>query len=119
MSYFSTSKVFIKEVNTVATDLRTPYDHAKEAGYEDQMEDVRDVLKGDDWVTLSMKCTPKTLAAGAVYYLHKTRDDWPDRTQVQVADDFNTTPISVRSGWKHLGIYHGLLDEDEVRLPHE
>lgn len=101
----------------MGADLRTPYHHAREAGYGDQMKEIKNLLNGDEWYSLPMQCTPRTLAAGAVYYLHKQDDDWPDKTQVEVADAFDTTTMSVRNGWKHLGMYYGLLDPEETELP--
>lgn len=99
--------------------LKTPYDHIEDAGYGEEIEAIRDLLKNEEWYDLPMQCTPKTLAAGAVYFLYQTNDDYPDKTQAEVAEEFNTTPMSVRNGWKHLGIFHGLLDHEEVTLPHE
>lgn len=103
----------------MGVDLKTPYHYVREAGYEDIMDRVKEALHDDEWTTLPMQCTPKTLAAGAVYYVLKTNEDLPDKTQVEVSDDFNTSTMSVRNGYKHLAVYHGHLDADDVELPHE
>lgn len=103
------------------TDLRNaPYRHAEEAGYGHEVEEIKEILGGEDWIQIPIQCTPKSLAAGAVYYLHKTTDERPDKTQVEVAEEFGVSGPSIRSGWKHIGVITGELPEDALDhdLPH-
>lgn len=101
-------------------DMRDPYDHARENGYGDEVDRIEEILNGEDWIQIPIQCTPKSLAAGAVYYLHKTRDDYPDKTQVEVAEEFGIAGPSIRSGWKHIGVITGELPPEALEhdLPH-
>jgi len=68
-----------------------------------------------------MQCSPKSIAAGAVYYLHKTNDDRKSKTQVEIAKEFDAATPSVRTGWKHIGVITGELPEEALEhdLPNQ
>lgn len=99
---------------TVDAGFRTPYDIIDDAGYGHLKAVVEELLDGDEWYNVAPQSAPKTIAAGAVYYLHKSNDNMEAKTQAKLAEDFDTTPMSVRNGWQAIGKHHGLLGDEDA-----